>query len=303
MSSLITVCEKQVRVTGRVLRIARLEADAYQFVDDDPVPVLDGLRQVRPRIDVFNFVQRLPETQPKFDYPMEWDNFAALEVTDYDHWWNKQIGFKARNKAKQALKKGVVVREVPFDDDLVKGIWEVYNESPIRQGAPNKHYGKSVDTVHREEATFLDSSVFIGAFLDDKLIGFIKMVQNEARTQAGLMNIVSMVRHRDLAPTNALVAQAVRSCADRGIQYLVYSKFAYGKKQRSTLSDFKERNGFQQINVPRYYVPLTRTGAIAIHLGLHKKITDHIPEPLLAKLRDLRSTWYKRKQTPVEDRS
>jgi len=264
---------------------------------------LDGLRQVRPRIDVFNFVQRLPETEPKYDYQIEWDNFAALKLTTFDEWWNKQIGFKARNKAKQASKKGVVVREVPFDDSLVKGIWEVYNESPIRQGAPNKHYGKSVETVLREEATFLDSSVFIGAFLEDKLIGFIKMVQNEARTQAGLMNIVSMVRHRDLAPTNALVAQAVRSCTDRGIKYLVYSKFAYGKKQRSSLSDFKERNGFQQIDVPRYYVPLTRLGEVAIRLKLHKKITHHIPEPFLAKLRDLRSTWYKRKHTPVEDKS
>ena len=131
---------------------------------------------------------------PNMTIRMEWDNFAALQVTSYDHWWNQQIGFKARNKAKQALKKGVEVREVAFDDELVKGIWEVYNESPVRQGAPNKHYGKSVDTVHREEATFLDSSVFIGAFLENKLIGFIKMVQNEAGTQAGLMNIVSMVR-------------------------------------------------------------------------------------------------------------
>jgi len=303
MRDLIKVCGKEVRVTGRLLRMARLEADAYQFVDDDPEPVIDALRRSRTRIDVFTFMQKVPETSPKYSYPMEWDNFAALPVTTYDQWWNEQIGFKARNKAKQALKKGVIVREVPFDNTLVKGIWEVYNESPIRQGAPNKHYGKDVETVYREEATFLDISIFIGAFLGDSLIGFIKMVHDDTRTQAGLMNIVSMVRHRDLAPTNALVAQAVRSCADRGIQYLVYSKFAYGKKQRSTLSDFKERNGFQQIDVPRYYVPLTRTGEIAIRLGLHKKLTHHVPEPLLAKLRNLRSTWYRRKYASVEERS
>ena len=29
-----------------------------------------------------------------------------------------------------------------------------------------------------------------------------------------------------------------------GISHLVYSNFAYGKKERSSLSDFKERNGF-----------------------------------------------------------
>ncbi|MGA7907598.1 MAG: hypothetical protein WCA16_09360, partial [Candidatus Sulfotelmatobacter sp.] len=211
--------------------------------------------------------------------------------------------FKARNKAKQAEKKGIMVREVPFDDTLVKGIWEVYNESPIRQGEPNSHYGKSLEAVHKMEATFLDRSVFIGAFLEDSLIGFIKMVHDETRTQAGLMNIVSMIKHRDKAPTNALVAQAVRSCADRKIPYLVYASFAYGKKRKSSLSDFKERNGFQQIDVPRYYVPLTGTGRLAFSLGLHRKLADHLPESVASRLRDLRSAWYNRKFQSVTEAS
>ncbi len=302
MRSLIEVCGKQVRVTGRLVRIARLEADGYQFLDD-PEPVLDRLRQCGTRVDLFTFLQRLPETLTKYSYPMEWDNFAALQVSTFDHWWNHQIGFKARNKAKQAEKRKVVVREVPFNDALVKGIWEVYNESPIRQGAPNLHFGKDIETVCREEATFLDSSIFIGAFVGDTLIGFIKMVHDETRTQAGLMNIASMVRHRDKAPSNALVAQAVKSCAERGIPYLVYSKFAYGKKQRSSLSDFKERNGFQRIDVPRYYVPLTRNGRIAFRLGLYKKFADHFPEPVIAKLREFRTAWYNRRHQSMAEGS
>ena len=56
---------------------------------------------------------------------------AVVPVTTYDHWLKEQIGFKARNKAKQAEKKGVVIREVPFSESLVKGIWEVYNECPV----------------------------------------------------------------------------------------------------------------------------------------------------------------------------
>jgi hypothetical protein len=300
MSSLIDVCKKQVRVAGRLVRTARLEADLYQFIDD-PESMLAELRASKTRIDLFTFIQRLPDTAPKYSYPMIWDNFAALHITTFEHWWSNQIGFKARNKAKQAEKRKVVVREIPFDDTLVKGIWEVYNEAPIRQGAPNAHYGKDLQTVYREEATFLDSSIFIGAFLEDSLIGFIKMVHDETRTQAGLMNIVSMIRHRDKAPSNALIAQAVKSCAERGIPYLVYSRFAYGKKQRSSLSDFKERNGFQQIDVPRYYVPLTFAGRAAFRFGLHKKFADHLPEPLLAKLREFRSAWYNRKSSSATE--
>ena len=65
---------------------------------------------------------------------MEWDNLAVLPISTFDHWWSQQIGFKARNKAKQAEKKGAVIREVPFGDSLVRGIWEIYNETPIRGG-------------------------------------------------------------------------------------------------------------------------------------------------------------------------
>ena len=117
---------------------------------------------------------------------------AVLPVSTFDHWWSKQIGFKARNKAKQAEKKGIVVREVPFDDALVRGIWEIYNEVPVRQGRRFPHYGKSLEAVRAMSATFLDSSIFIGAFDGDKLIGFIKLTMNDEGTQAGLMHILSL---------------------------------------------------------------------------------------------------------------
>jgi hypothetical protein len=288
------VCGREIRVHGRFIRIARLDAEKYHFLDD-PQPVLDGLRKCGTRVDLFTFMQRVQETEPKYRFPMEWDNFAALPVSTFDHWWNKQLGFKARNKCKQAEKKGVILREVPFDDALVHGIWKIYNECPVRQGRPFSHYGKDLETVRQEEATYLDSSVFIAAFLGDEIIGFIKMVSDETRSQAGLMNIVSMIQHRDKAPTNALVAQAVRSCADRGISHLVYANFAYGKKQPDSVADFKERNGFLQINVPRYFVPLTAIGSAALRLRLHHPLVDLIPEPLVARLRGYRNAWYGRK--------
>lgn len=300
MNKLIIVGGKQVRVQGRLPRTARLEAEKYHFLED-PDALLKELKTCGTRVDLFTFIEKLPETSKKYSFPIEWDNFAALPITTFDKWWNEQIGFKARNKAKQAQKKGVAIREVTFDRTLAKGIWEIYNECPVRQGRRFPHYGKDLETVYREEATFLETSVFIGAFFEERLIGFIKLVYDETKTQAGLMNIVSLIGHRDKAPTNALVAQAVRSCADRGISYLVYSNFAYGKKQRSSLSDFKERNGFQRIEVPRYYVPLTPIGAFALRLGLQHKLASRLPEPITAKLRELRDGWYSRKFPSVKE--
>lgn len=297
---IIKASGENVKVTGRLLRVARIDGEKYRFLKD-PEAMIEGLRNCGVRVDLLTFLQRLPETSPKYDYPFEWDNFATLPVSTFEHWWNQQIGKKTRNKARQVDKKGVALREVAFDDALVHGIWEIYNECPVRQGRPFPHYGKDLETVRAEAATFLDSSIFIGAFLADKLIGFIKLTSDETGTQAGLMHIVSMIQHRDKAPTNGLIAQAVRSCAERGIRFLVYSNYSYGNKQNDSLSDFKEHNGFQKVDIPRYYVPLTRVGSAAFSLGLHRRLIDHIPEALAARLRDLRYARYNHKLQPTAE--
>src|SRR5438046_2589906 len=147
-------------------------------------------------------MQRLPETSPKYRYPLEWDNLAVLPVSTFEQWWTQQIDNKTRNMARKAEKKGVSLREVPFDDALVHGIWEVYNECPVRQRRPFVHYGKDIETVRREAGTFLDRSFFIGAFLENKMIGFVKLICDETRTQAGLVHILSLIGQRDKAPTN-----------------------------------------------------------------------------------------------------
>lgn len=288
------ICGKQVRIAGGITRTARLEGDGYEFIEH-PEAMLEGLRNCGKRVDIFTFVQRITDTQPRYKYPMEWDNFAVLPVSTFDHWYKAQIRWEARNRSRQAEKKGVSLREVPFDEALVQAIWKVYNECPVRQGRPFRHYGKDLSTVYREEATFLDRSIFIGAFLGEELIGFVKLVADETWTQANLMNIVSMVGQRDKAPTNALIARAIKCCAERRIPYLIYNKFTYGKKQGDGAMRFKQNNGFQQVNVPRYYIALTPLGQVVRGLGLHSGLTKQIPEPLLARLRQMRSAWYNRR--------
>ena len=284
---------KIIRISGRLLRIARLDADLYHYLSD-PEPTIDRLRSFPERIDIFTFMQGLPDSKPKYKYPMEWDNLAVLPISTYEHWWNKQIRSITKNRTKQAEKKGIVIREVQFDEQLARGIWEIYNESPVRQGRRFPHYGKDLDTVYKDTATYLDYSTFIGAYQGEELVGFIKMVADEEGVQAGLMNILSKLRHKDKAPTNALLAQAVKSCAGRGISYLVYNNYTYGNKGSDGLVDFKERNGFQRVDIPRYYVPLTRFGSMALRMGFHHRLIDRFPESIAAKLRELRKHMYNR---------
>ena len=299
---MMQICGKEVKVRGGLLRIASPDADKYEALPD-PDAMLAGLRKCGQRIDLFTFMQVVSETEPKYKFPMEMDNVAALPISTFDQWWNKVIDGKTRNMIRKGEKKGVTVREVPFDDALVQGIWEIYNECPVRQGRPFPHYGKDVETIRRISATFPDTSMFIGAFFEEKLIGFVKLTSNQERTQAGIMHIVAMIKHRDKSPTNALLSESVRACANRGIANLVYSNFAYGKKQRDTLSDFKVSNGFRRVDLPRYYVPLTALGSMAFRLGFHHSLHDHVPATWLAKFRELRTAWYNRKPQSVTQAS
>jgi hypothetical protein len=288
------VCGKDISVRGRLIRIAQIDGDKYNF-PEDPETLIDNLRNCGERVDLFTFLQKLPETTPKYSYPAESDNLAVLPVSTFDYWWNHQIRSFPRNRARQAEKKGVLLREVPCDEALIQGICAIYNETPVRQGRRFPHYGMTIERACDYARTFPDRSIFVGAFLGDTMIGFIKLVMDESRTHACLVHILSMIKHRDKAPTNALLAQAVKTCADRRISYLVYENFTYGKKQGDSLSHFKEVNGFQQMNLPRYYIPLTPLGRIAFRFGLHHRLTDRLPESLVAKLRELRAAWYERR--------
>lgn len=291
--------EKDIKIQGRFLKVARL-ADGYDFVED-PDAVVRELRGCGTRIDIFTFVQRLGETSPKYGYAMELDNFAALPVSTFDHWFTKQINGKTRNLIRKAEKLGVTVREVDFDDALVKGIREINNESPVRQGRPFWHYGDDLETVQRKYGTYLDRSVFLGVFFEENLIGYAKIVADEKREQAGLMQILSMISHRDKSPNNVIVAEAVRSCARRGIPHLFYANFVYGKNGQDSLGNFKKYNGFERVDIPRYYVPLTPLGSAALRFGLHRGVRAYLPSLLVRQARKFRDGWYAKRFKAPED--
>jgi hypothetical protein len=180
----------------------------------------------------------------------------------------------------------VIVRIAQFDDELARGIHRIYSATPIRQGRRFWHYGKDFETVKREHATYLSRSEFIGAYANEELIGFIKMVYVDR--VATLFHIFASDEHHDKRPMNALVAKAVEVCAAKGMQYLIYGKYTYGNKSKSPLAEFKRRNGFQQIDFHRYYVPLTLTGTLALKLKLHRGLTGMLPSGILTTLVEIR---------------
>jgi len=276
----------EVVIRGIFPRIASLRAEYYDYVDD-ALSFVGKLRAGRAGADLFTFLQEvgISDRTPRYDCHLEWESIAVLPITTYENWWRKQIKDKTRNMIRRAWKKGVEIRVVAFDDYLVKGIQDIYNESPLRQGKPFAHYGKDFDTLKRAHISYLERSDFVGAFYENELIGFIKLVHGNG--VSNLMQIISKISHHDKAPTNALIAKAVEICAEKRVPLL-----HYGIWSRRGLGDFKRHHAFERLDVPRYFVPLNLKGKVALMLKLHRRLRDRLPENWLDYLADLRAKWF-----------
>jgi hypothetical protein len=269
--------------------------EEWEEPDTAPAPefLIERIKQSGLGADIFTFCRQIPDTGPKYPYHLECGNLAVVRIKDYESWWTDQITQVSRKNVRRAAKRGVSCRVAVFDDEFLRGIVRIYNETPIRQGRKFWHYGKDLAAARRDNETFLDRADFIGAYLGDSLIGFMKIVY--VGEVGNIMQILSMNEHQDKRPTNALIAKAVEVCANRNIKYFVYGNYVYDGNATSPLIELKRRMGFEMIPFPIYFVPLTDWGKIALRLKLHHGIKGMIPFWIYQRLLKTRAEWYKRR--------
>jgi hypothetical protein len=124
-----------------------------------------------------------------------------------------------------------------------------------------------------------------GAYLGEELLGFIMLA--DAGSYISLGQIISKIARRDLAPNNALLAKAVERCAEKRLPYLVYASWL-----DDGLGDFKRTNGFQKVDLPRYFVPLTFAGRLALKANLHRGWKGSVPKVIAQPVKKIREWWY-----------
>jgi hypothetical protein len=289
----IQVNQRTIVVTGKWIKTAAVRDEDVVEGEavDNPEFFITMIKEAKLNADIFTFAQKVNEGNPKYKYHMEWDNAAAIRITSFEDWWGKRLPQVTRKSIRRGKKRGVIARECEFNDDLLKGIIDIHNESPMRQGMPFVYYGKDLGYVKNVYGTYLDRSEFIGAYFSNKLIGFLKLIYSGEI--ASIIHIVSETRHYDKRPTNILIARAVEVCEQKGISFLVHNKYVYGKKTQNSLTEFKRRNGFERIDFPRYYIPLTLKGQLALKLNLHLGLIGILPGAVIPFLRDLRSTYFR----------
>lgn len=283
----VQIEERTVLCTGTWLKIALVHEE--ELIEGDTVRNPDyfvsNLKQSGLKADIFTFAQRLPDISPKHKFKLEWESAAVVSTSSYSTWWKHYAEYSVRKAVNRSKQAGVSVRRVQFSDEFVRGVWEMYRQTPVRQGKVFWHYKKDEAVIRHELGNYLDRSVFLGAYYGEELIGSLKMTY--VGSVSAIMQIFSASKHFDKRPNNALIAKAIELCEADGMAQLIYGNFVYYDRD-SSLTEFKRRNGFKPVEVPRYYVPLTRKGQVALSLGLHSNWMSNVPQPVLKALLDLR---------------
>ena len=274
---------RNVITSGGLLKVAVVHDEelAEGELITDLASFMERLKGSGLGADILTFAQKLHEPEPRYKFYFEWDNLAVIPVNTYSNWLEKQVDTGVRRAIKKSVKEGISVRQVEFDAAFVEGIVKINNESPIRQGRPFWHYQKSFESMWEENSTYAERNVFLGAYLQGELIGYMRITLVD--TTASIIQILSMMKHYDKRPANALVAKAVEVCAERGFHHLTYCNYTYNEVENS-LTEFKRRSGFEKVLVPRYYIPLTSKGKLALKFGFHKGLKQSLPKPVRAQL-------------------
>jgi hypothetical protein len=85
------------------------------------------------------------------------------------------------------------------------------------------------------------------------------------------------------------LAKAVELCAERQVNTLVYG--VWGSGGTPGLVEFKIANGFECVEVPRYFVPLTAIGTLALKAGIHRGIVRRVPKRWVEMAAKVRTRW------------
>ncbi len=289
----LDVGENKIIFKGRWLKVASIHDEWWLNRElENPEECIRELKKQNSsslRADILTFMQMLPGASPRYGYPMEMESVAAARTGSFKKWW-ESLPQETRKNVRRSQKRGVSVTVKSFDEDLIRGIADINNESRMRQGVPNDHWGKSFDEVKRDHESFLDRSDFICAYFGNELIGFLKLVYKG--NVSAILNLAVKASHSDKRPANALIAKAAELCEAKNISYMTYGLFNYGNKKESPLREFKERNGFEEILTPRYYIPLTNKGNLCMKLNLHRGLIGFLPHGVIRFLVNARSRWY-----------
>jgi hypothetical protein len=282
--------DKHVVVKGKWIRVAEIHEEEWLETEvQNPALYVRSLKRRsigKHRADIFSFSQKVPHSAPKYPFPFEWDSVAIIPISTFTEWW-EGVSQETRKNVRRSQKRGVKVVIRDLDQDVLRDLMELNNDDAIRQGKAFTHYGKTLEQVAKDQQSFLDRSEYICAYAGDELIGVLKLVFRD--DVASVLTFLSKKSQQDKRPANALLAKAVERCEQKHMSHLIFGMYNYGNKRETSLREFKIRNGFQELLMPHFFVPLTVKGWIALKIRIHRGLIGILPHWLITPLLKVRA--------------
>ena len=169
---------------------------------------------------------------------------AIIEIPSNIDTYLKEIGPKSRNMNKKAEKNSISCKVFDWNEYL-DSVYEVNTSSLVRQGremdVTYKSYPKEV--IYPNENNY--SIVHIGAFLKEKLVGYIELYiyGNFAMTN----RILGHKEYLKFGVMNLMVKKCVEYGIDNNLEYINY--LTMENRKHNSLSAFKYRVGFREYSL------------------------------------------------------
>ena len=169
---------------------------------------------------------------------------AIIQIPENIDEYLKYIGAKSRNMNKKALKNGISTALFQWNDKLEE-IYAINTSSKQRQGREmDKAYMEYPEEVKNiKENDF--SIVYIGAFKDDTLIGYVELY-----VYGNFIMTNRILGHKEqlkYGVMNILIKHCVEYAIENDIAYINY--LTMQNKKNNSLSAFKYRVGFREYSL------------------------------------------------------
>jgi hypothetical protein len=156
----------------------------------------------------------------------------------------KLIGAKSRNMNKKALKNGIRCDAFNWNEKIEE-VYQINISSLYRQGRQMdksyKEYPKKIHSLIKGDF----KKVYIGAFKEDKLIGYIELY-----IYGNFAMINRILGHKEFLKygvMNIMIKKCIEYMIENNVEFLNY--LTMQNRQHSSLSAFKYRVGFREYSL------------------------------------------------------
>ncbi len=177
----------------------------------------------------------------------------------YNYIWRRKFNKKARNLARKFRKLGGAVRSVCNPIKLIDDIMECNLSNPFRQGRylPQSYLDRAL-VIKGLKSRFYNERFhhFIGAFLDDKLVGYSYL--SILNGYGYISRFLVHENYKGYGVSEGLMASIIKFLCDHGVEKVQYGY--WDPKSAPGVDHFLKQHGFEDGPELAVFIPFTTKG-------------------------------------------